>query len=80
MTSCDPALLWRYLTTLHDRHRVVSWIDGTREATSASGWPELTPELVDGNTVCSSYMREDILDLLARYRRHTHRRALQPVS
>lgn len=67
MTSCDPALLWRYLTTLHDRRRVVSWIDGTRETTS--GWPELTPELVDGNTVCSSYMREDILDLLARYRR-----------
>lgn len=63
--SCDPAVLWRYLTALHDQHRVVSWIQN-RETTDAR-WPELTPDVVNGSTVCSTYMRENILDLLARY-------------
>ncbi|TDH09875.1 hypothetical protein EPR50_G00092640 [Perca flavescens] len=65
VTSCDSALLWRYLTALHDQQRVVDWIQ-SREASGGSQWPELTPELVNSNTVCSSYMREQILDLLAR--------------
>ncbi|XP_026220471.1 spatacsin isoform X2 [Anabas testudineus] len=64
LSSCDSAVLWRYLTGLHDRRRVVSWIQN-RETADVS-WPELTPELVNSNTVCSSYMRENILDLLAR--------------
>uniref|UniRef100_A0A8C9YSA6 SPG11 vesicle trafficking associated, spatacsin n=1 Tax=Sander lucioperca TaxID=283035 RepID=A0A8C9YSA6_SANLU len=65
VTSCDSALLWRYLTALHDQQRVVDWIQ-SGEASGGSRWPELTPELVNSNTVCSSYMREQILDLLAR--------------
>ncbi|XP_076588606.1 spatacsin isoform X2 [Chaetodon auriga] len=68
LSSCDPAVLWRYLTALHDRRRVVDWIDWNKETSSASRWPELTPELVNNNTVCSTYMREDILDQLARRR------------
>lgn len=66
LTYCDPAVLWRYLTALHDQKRVVSWIE-SRETTGPSWWPELTPELVNSNTMCSTYMRENILDLLARY-------------
>lgn len=69
--SCDSAVLWRYLTTLHDQNRVVSWIQ-YRETSDASLWPELTPELVNNNTVCSTYMRENILDLLARYSSCSH--------
>ncbi|XP_078112486.1 spatacsin isoform X1 [Sander vitreus] len=65
VTSCDSALLWRYLTALHDQQRVVDWIE-SGDASDGSRWPELTPELVNSNTVCSSYMREQILDLLAR--------------
>ncbi|XP_070763386.1 spatacsin [Enoplosus armatus] len=65
LSSCDSAVLWRYLTALHDQHRVVDWIRN-RETSSASQWPELTPELVNSNTVCSTSMRENILDLLAR--------------
>ncbi|XP_029909066.1 spatacsin isoform X2 [Myripristis murdjan] len=65
LVSCDAAVLWRYLTSLHDQRRVVDWIqDG--EASGAPRWPELTPELVNSDTACSSYMREKILDLLAR--------------
>ncbi|XP_041795524.1 spatacsin isoform X2 [Chelmon rostratus] len=68
LSSCDSAMLWRYLTALHDRRRVVDWIDWNSETSGASWWPELTPELVNNNTVCSTYMRENILDLLARRR------------
>lgn len=64
LTSCDSAVLWRYVTALHDQERVVSWING--DSCSAARWPELTPELVNNNTLCSTYMRENILDLLAR--------------
>ncbi|XP_071316860.1 spatacsin isoform X2 [Trachinotus anak] len=65
LSSCDSAVLWRYLTALHDQHRVVSWIQN-RETSDASLWPDLAPEVVNDNTLCSSYMRENILDLLAR--------------
>lgn len=56
-------VLWRYLTALHDRRRVIDWIENS----GASQWPELTPALVNNHTVCSTYLRENILDLLARY-------------
>lgn len=60
-------MLWRYLTALHDQHRVVEWIQDNTNS-GASLWPELTPELVNDHTACSSSMKENILDLLARYR------------
>ncbi|KAM6937910.1 LOW QUALITY PROTEIN: spatacsin [Xenentodon cancila] len=60
--SCvEPSVLWRYLTGLHHLHWVVDWIQGKE-----SCWPEITPELVNDNTVCSTPMKENILDLLAR--------------
>ncbi|XP_059190874.1 spatacsin [Centropristis striata] len=65
LTSCDSALFWHYLTALHDQRRVIGWIQN-EETSGESRWPELIPELVNNNTVCSSYMRENILDLLAR--------------
>uniref|UniRef100_A0AAQ4R0Y5 SPG11 vesicle trafficking associated, spatacsin n=1 Tax=Gasterosteus aculeatus aculeatus TaxID=481459 RepID=A0AAQ4R0Y5_GASAC len=65
VTSCNPAVVWRYLTALHDQRRVVDWIQN-QENPGGSRWPELTPELVNNNTACSSYMREQVLDLLAR--------------
>lgn len=73
LTSCDSAVLWHYLTSLHDQRRAVSWIDGKGEASGDPRWPELIPELVSGFTACSTYMKENILDLLARYGRHFHR-------
>ncbi|XP_028287766.1 spatacsin isoform X2 [Parambassis ranga] len=65
LSSCESSVLWHYLTSHHDQHRVVDWIQNS-ETSGASRWPELTPELVVSNTVCSTYMRENILDLLAR--------------
>ncbi|XP_068168365.1 spatacsin isoform X3 [Antennarius striatus] len=66
VTSCDPAVLWYYLTALHDQHRLRDWIDWRKETRGPLQWPEITPELVNNNTICSSYLRENILDLLAR--------------
>ncbi|KAJ0069816.1 hypothetical protein NL108_014746, partial [Boleophthalmus pectinirostris] len=62
LTSCDASVLWRYLTSLHDERRVVEWVQNS----GAPQWPELTPELVNSSTACSTFMREDILDRLAR--------------
>lgn len=62
LTSCEPVVLWRYLTALHHRRRAIDWIENS----GTSHWPELTPALVNNNTVCSTYLRENILDLLAR--------------
>ncbi|KAM9376936.1 spatacsin isoform 2-T2 [Pholidichthys leucotaenia] len=65
LSSCDASVLWRYLTALHDQNQVVDWIENGGY-TSGTRWPELTPELVNDDTVCSGYMREDVLDRLAR--------------
>ncbi|CAN9499040.1 unnamed protein product [Ophioblennius macclurei] len=65
LTACDSSVLWHYLTSLHDQCRIVEWIQDT-ETSGSSKWPKLSPELVDNNTACSVYMRENILDLLAR--------------
>ncbi|XP_058264105.1 spatacsin isoform X1 [Hemibagrus wyckioides] len=68
--SCDPAVLWSYLTSLHDQDRVTAWLThiATKdcESTAASKWPVLTADVVDGNTYCSDYMKDQILDILAR--------------
>ncbi|KAK7891255.1 hypothetical protein WMY93_023218 [Mugilogobius chulae] len=62
LTSCDASVLWRYLTSLHDERRVGEWV----QSSGAPQWPDLTPELVNESTACSTFMREDILDQLAR--------------
>lgn len=65
--SCgDAAVLWRYLTALHDQQRVVDWLQAQRTG-SPSCWPEITPQLVNEHTACSTSMKETVLDLLARY-------------
>lgn len=73
LTSCDPAVLWRYLTALHDQHRVVHWIQNSENT-------ELSPELVNSSTACSAYFRENILDLLARYTEHRKYQSRQNPS
>lgn len=67
LDSCDPAVLWSYLTSLHDQDRVTAWLTQGRESAAASKWPALTAAVVDGNTYCSDYMKDQILDILARF-------------
>uniref|UniRef100_A0A1A8MPB2 Spastic paraplegia 11 n=1 Tax=Nothobranchius pienaari TaxID=704102 RepID=A0A1A8MPB2_9TELE len=63
--GCDSSVLWRHLTGLHDQQQVCEWIQ-TQRPTSSPCWPDISPELVNNNTMCSIYMKESILDLLAR--------------
>lgn len=68
--SCDPSVLWSYLTSLHDQDRITAWLTYTAaqdcESSAVSKWPALTAAVVDGNTYCSDYMKDQILDMLAR--------------
>ncbi|XP_024137171.1 spatacsin isoform X1 [Oryzias melastigma] len=65
LSSCDSSVLWHYLTALHDQNRLVEWIED-KQPTGPSHWPEITAELVNQHTACSTYLKENILDLLAR--------------
>ncbi|XP_066523347.1 spatacsin isoform X2 [Hoplias malabaricus] len=70
MSSCDPVVLWSYLTSLHDLTRISAWLTTVgaqdRRSTAAPQWPALTADIVDGNTRFTRYMRDQILDTLAR--------------
>ncbi|XP_023811202.1 spatacsin isoform X3 [Oryzias latipes] len=65
LSSCDSSVLWHYLTSLHDQNRLVDWIED-KQITGSSHWPEITAELVNQHTACSAYLKENLLDLLAR--------------
>ncbi|XP_051975530.1 spatacsin [Xyrauchen texanus] len=68
--SCDPVMLWSYLTSLHDSARATAWVCCTTTAdgqtSAAHHWPALTPNIINHNTHCGEYLRNQILDLLAR--------------
>uniref|UniRef100_A0A8C7T6C1 SPG11 vesicle trafficking associated, spatacsin n=1 Tax=Oncorhynchus mykiss TaxID=8022 RepID=A0A8C7T6C1_ONCMY len=70
VSSCDPGVLWSYLTSHHDQRRVTEWIESLAaqngDPSSAPQWPALTAEVVNNNTRCSTHMRNHILYMLAR--------------
>ncbi|NWT01891.1 SPTCS protein, partial [Mionectes macconnelli] len=69
LKTCSPEVLWMHLTAQHDWPSICAWIEESeaRQAQSgATAWPPLTPDIVDRNTRCSSYMRHEILNKLAR--------------
>ncbi|CAM4733726.1 unnamed protein product [Leuciscus chuanchicus] len=59
--SWDAAVLWSYLTSLHDSVRVSSWVCG-----SAGERPALTPNVINSSSRCGEHLRHRVLDLLAR--------------
>ncbi|XP_015273982.1 PREDICTED: spatacsin [Gekko japonicus] len=65
--SCHPEVLWMHLSSWHDWGSIRSWIaDCQSPAGSSMKWPALPTEALDRGTLCSSYMRNEILDSLAR--------------
>uniref|UniRef100_A0A4W3JY75 SPG11 vesicle trafficking associated, spatacsin n=1 Tax=Callorhinchus milii TaxID=7868 RepID=A0A4W3JY75_CALMI len=66
MHSCSPEVLWSHLTSRHCWSKLCAWIETPQSAESPENWPLLTQETVNQNTLCSSYMRNEILDKLAR--------------
>ncbi|XP_063268578.1 spatacsin isoform X2 [Prinia subflava] len=67
LKSCSAEALWMHLTAQHDWFSICSWIEES-EPSQAPGaaWPPLSPDIVDRSTLCSTYMRQDILNKLAR--------------
>ncbi|XP_004687599.1 PREDICTED: spatacsin [Condylura cristata] len=69
--SYSPEALWRYLTARHDWLSIVLWIGEFQTQNSYASlqqnkWPPLTVDVIDHNTCCNSYMKNEILDKLAR--------------
>ncbi|XP_038186655.1 spatacsin [Arvicola amphibius] len=66
----SPDALWRYLTARHDWSSISLWIEEfqTQETgpPQKNKWPPLSADVIDQNTCCNSYMRNKILDKLAR--------------
>ncbi|KAM4553045.1 spatacsin isoform 3-T3 [Fundulus diaphanus] len=65
LSCCDSSVFWRNLTAFHDQQQVVDWIHNQRTSRSPC-WPGITSEMVNNNTVCSIFFKENILDLLVR--------------
>ncbi|XP_025775872.1 spatacsin isoform X1 [Puma concolor] len=69
--SYSPEALWRYLTARHDWSSIILWIGEFQTQNSCASlqqnrWPLLTVDVIDQNTCCNNYMRNEILDKLAR--------------
>ncbi|XP_071610161.1 spatacsin isoform X1 [Heliangelus exortis] len=68
LKTCNPEVLWMHLTAQHDWLNICSWIEESESNQTVCGqanWPPLTPDVIDRNMLCSSYMRNDILNKLA---------------
>ncbi|XP_023789390.1 spatacsin [Cyanistes caeruleus] len=69
LKTCSPEALWMHLTAQHDWVSICSWIEESEPSQAPCGrsaWPPLSPDIVDRSTLCSTYMRQDILNKLAR--------------
>eukprot|EP00076_Gallus_gallus_P010413 XP_004943994.1 spatacsin isoform X3 [Gallus gallus] len=69
LATCNPEALWMYLTAQHDWLNISSWIEEFEPNHSLCGqskWPPLAASIVDQHTLCSGYMRNEILNKLAR--------------
>ncbi|XP_074145608.1 spatacsin [Sminthopsis crassicaudata] len=71
LKSCSPQVLWMYITARHDCLSIFSWMeelkiqDGCVSLQQAK-WPHLTVDIIDQHTCCNNYLRNEILDKLAR--------------
>ncbi|NXI71697.1 SPTCS protein, partial [Anseranas semipalmata] len=69
LATCNPEVLWMHLTAQHDWLSICSWIEESEPNQTLCGqanWPPLTADIVDRSMLCSGYMRNDILNKLAR--------------
>ncbi|GCB78792.1 hypothetical protein scyTo_0018661, partial [Scyliorhinus torazame] len=64
--SCSPEVSWTYLTSRQCWAKICDWIEASQSSGNSANWPPLTPNAVNQNTCCSSYMRNEILNKLAR--------------
>ncbi|XP_042561282.1 spatacsin isoform X3 [Clupea harengus] len=68
-SSCESEVLWAYLTSHHDHQRVIEWIESLvsdRNSSTSPSWPALTADVVSNHTQSNMFLRNLILDMLAR--------------
>ncbi|XP_077424226.1 spatacsin isoform X2 [Vanacampus margaritifer] len=65
LSWCESAVLWGHMTSFHNHAALVAWME-SGEASGTARWPTLTAEVVNCNTRSSRFLREEILDALAR--------------
>ncbi|XP_028679448.2 spatacsin isoform X1 [Erpetoichthys calabaricus] len=61
-------VLWGYLTSLHIWQNIRMWLDffGVPESIVSQKWPALSPVVINSFTHCCSYMKNKVLDKLAK--------------
>ncbi|XP_060116339.1 spatacsin [Heteronotia binoei] len=64
--SCNPEVLWAHLSSWHDWGNISLWTADCQSPGGCTNWPVLPTEALDRSTLCSGYMRNEILDHLAR--------------
>ncbi|XP_001366663.1 spatacsin [Monodelphis domestica] len=71
LKACSPQVLWMYITAHHDWLSIFSWIEELytqKDCVSPlqAKWPHLTVDIIDQNTCSNDFLRNEILDTLAR--------------
>ncbi|XP_013920684.1 PREDICTED: spatacsin isoform X1 [Thamnophis sirtalis] len=63
---CNPEALWMYLSSWHDWENIRWWISDSQLEGSPAKWPPLPLEAIGQSALCSPYLRNEVLDTLAR--------------
>lgn len=62
----NPEALWMYLSSWHDWVNITSWISDSQLEGNPAKWPPLPLEAIGQSALCSHYLRNEVLDVLAR--------------
>ncbi|XP_070619126.1 spatacsin isoform X2 [Erythrolamprus reginae] len=63
---CNPEALWMYLSSWHDWVNISSWISDSQPEGNPANWPPLPLEAIGQSALCSHYLHNEVLDVLAR--------------
>ncbi|KAG8145260.1 hypothetical protein E2320_013619 [Naja naja] len=62
----NPEALWMYLSSWHDWVNISLWISDSQPKGDPANWPPLPLEAIGQSALCSHYLRNEVLDILAR--------------
>ncbi|ETE61251.1 Spatacsin [Ophiophagus hannah] len=63
----NPEALWMYLSSWHDWVNISSWISDSQPKGDPAKWPPVPLEAIGQSALCSHYLRNEVLDILARH-------------
>ncbi|XP_058011704.1 spatacsin isoform X2 [Ahaetulla prasina] len=62
----NPEVLWMFLSSWHDWLNITSWISDSQLEGNPANWPPLPLEAIGQSALCSHYLHNEVLDILAR--------------